>query len=192
MSQRSEKLRRQVAALREDVDELQRRQATSERFSAALHSVTSQADRNTAALLAAERKKAGQAERTAAMWRRMVYAALVASIIVEIIAITVINVKAEDTAPIDPPAGVTVAESAKAAAVDLLVEEPENEKIEAALLSSVHKIENCTVTWYTADTCNKKPGDPAYGVTASGLPVVENLTCAVDKSVIPLYSDVFV
>ena len=71
-------------------------------------------------------------------------------------------------------------------------EEAENEQIEAALLSRSHKIDNCTVTWYTADTCGKKPGDPAYGITASGLPVEEHLTVAVDRSVIPLYSDVFV
>ena len=68
----------------------------------------------------------------------------------------------------------------------------ENENIQNALLAKAHKIENCTVTWYTDDTCGKKPGDPAYGITASGLPVVEHLTCAVDKSVIPLYADVFV
>ena len=71
-------------------------------------------------------------------------------------------------------------------------EDFENYYIERTLLEKAHKIENCTVTWYTADTCGKKPGDPAYGITASGLPVVEHLTCAVDKSVIPLYADVFV
>lgn len=69
---------------------------------------------------------------------------------------------------------------------------PENELIEAALLERANVIEDCTVTWYTADTCSKQPGDPGYGITASGLPVVDHLTCAVDKSVIPLYSDVFV
>lgn len=68
----------------------------------------------------------------------------------------------------------------------------ENELIEAALLEKAQIIEDCTVTWYTADTCGKQPGDPGYGITASGLPVVDHLTCAVDKSVIPLYSDVFV
>ena len=71
-------------------------------------------------------------------------------------------------------------------------EDFENYYVERALLAKAHKIENCTVTWYTADTCGKKPGDQAYGITASGLPVVEHLTCAVDKSVIPLYADVFV
>lgn len=71
-------------------------------------------------------------------------------------------------------------------------EDFENDKIEAALLESANVIENCTVTWYTADTCGKQPGDPAYGITYSGLPVVEHLTCAVDPDVIHLYSDVFV
>ena len=75
---------------------------------------------------------------------------------------------------------------------DEIQEDYENQKISEALLEKAHKIENCMVTWYTADTCGKKPGDPAYGITASGLPVVEHLTCAVDKSVIPLYADVFV
>lgn len=75
---------------------------------------------------------------------------------------------------------------------EIWTEDAENGKIEAALLDKAHKIEDCTVTWYTADTCNKKPGDPGYGITYSGLPVVEHLTCAVDPAVIPLYSDVFV
>ena len=75
---------------------------------------------------------------------------------------------------------------------DEVQEDYENQKISEALLAKAHKIENCTVTWYTADTCGKKPGDQEYGITASGLPVVEHLTVAVDRSVIPLYSDVFV
>lgn len=68
----------------------------------------------------------------------------------------------------------------------------ENARIEAALLEKANVIKDCTVTWYTSDTCGKQPGDPAYGITYSGLPVVEHLTCAVDPDVIPLYSDVFV
>ena len=72
------------------------------------------------------------------------------------------------------------------------VEQAENEMIVAALLERAHRIDNCTVTWYTADTCGKEPGDPTYGITASGLPVVEHLTCAVDPDVIPRYADVFV
>ena len=55
-----------------------------------------------------------------------------------------------------------------------------------------HIIEDCTVTWYTADTCGKAPDHPAYGITASGLPVEEGVTCAVDPEVIPLFSVVYV
>ena len=75
---------------------------------------------------------------------------------------------------------------------DEIQEDYENQKISEALLEKAHKIENCTVTWYTESTCGKTPDNPAYGITASGLHVVEHLTCAVDKSVIPLYADVFV
>ncbi len=55
-----------------------------------------------------------------------------------------------------------------------------------------HMIESCTVTWYTEDTCGKAPDHPAYGITASGLPVEEGVTCAVDPEVIPLFSTVHV
>ena len=94
-----------------------------------------------------------------------------------------------ETVPMETP---VEAESVVPAPAIEPQEDAENEQIEAALLARSHKIDNCTVTWYTADTCGKKPGDPAYGITASGLPVVEHLTVAVDRSVIPLYSDVFV
>ena len=68
-------------------------------------------------------------------------------------------------------------------------EDYENEKIEAALRQNANLIEDCTVTWYTAsvEECGKDDG-----ITYSGLPVVEGLTCAVDPNVIPLYSDVFI
>lgn len=56
----------------------------------------------------------------------------------------------------------------------------------------VHVIEECVVTWYTADTCGKTPDHPAYGITASGAPVEEGVTCAVDPAVIPLGSTVYV
>lgn len=59
-------------------------------------------------------------------------------------------------------------------------------------LPEVHVIEACTVTWYTEDTCGKTPDHPAYGITASGLPVEEGVTCAVDPKVIPLFSEVYI
>jgi 3D (Asp-Asp-Asp) domain-containing protein len=70
-----------------------------------------------------------------------------------------------------------------------ILEDYENQKIEASLLAEANVIEDCTVTWYTAsiEECGKDDG-----ITYSGLPVVEGLTCAVDPDCIPLYSDVFV
>lgn len=78
------------------------------------------------------------------------------------------------------------------ASLEAMEEDFENERIEAALLERAQLIENCTVTWYTSGTCGKRPGDSTYGITASGLPVREHLTCATDPSVIPMYSEVFV
>ena len=72
------------------------------------------------------------------------------------------------------------------------IEANENEMIMQALIAKANRIDNCTVTWYTNDTCGKTPDDPSYGITASGLPTVDGLTCAVDNKVIPRYADVFV
>ena len=69
--------------------------------------------------------------------------------------------------------------------------EPEPEDVPGPP-ADANDIEDCTVTWYTADTCGKAPDHPAYGVTASGLPVEEGVTCAVDRSVIPLFSEVYI
>lgn len=190
MSQRSEKLRRQVEVLKERMDVMDSRVVELERSAAAWDaaeaSVHNQAALDAATQRNAERRRARQAERTAALWRRVAYIALVAAIIVEIIAILVIHANAACTAPVDPP----VVETAAAPMEE--PEEAENDLIEAALLARANVIEDCEVTWYTEDTCGKTPDDPAYGITRSGLPVVEHLTCAVDPEVIPMYSDVFV
>ncbi len=66
------------------------------------------------------------------------------------------------------------------------------EPAEPGLPEGARVIENCTVTWYTADTCGKTPDHAACGITASGLPVEEGVTCAVDPTVIPLFSEVYV
>lgn len=58
----------------------------------------------------------------------------------------------------------------------------ESEKIEAAL--DWHYIEECTLTAYCA--CSECCGEWADGITASGVPVQEGVTVAVDPDVIPL------
>ena len=71
-------------------------------------------------------------------------------------------------------------------------EEPETTPSGPGPPPEAHVIEGCTVTWYTEATCGKAPDHPAYGITASGLPVEEGVTCAVDSEVIPLFSTVYV
>ena len=124
------------------------------------------------------RDRVRQAENTARKWRCCTWLAVIALMLCAALCLT-IKAKAQPELPV---------------VVDELVEPEdfENQKIETALLAKANVIEGCTVTWYTADTGDKKPGDPAYGITRSGMPVVEHLTCAVDPDVIPLYSDVFV
>lgn len=82
----------------------------------------------------------------------------------------------------EPPPGPAV--QIIPAPVERTAPEPEEDP---SFPAEVHVIENCTVTWYTADTCGKAPDHPAYGITASGLPVEEGVTCAVDPEVIPLF-----
>ena len=187
MSQKSEKLRRQVEALKGRMDVMESNAA----WYAAERDVHNKSVLDATAERNAEHRRAKRAERAVHTWRSIAYAAMVTAIIVEVIAIMVIHASADDDKePIEPSIVVTAAETAVEA--DVGPEEAENERIEAALLARANVIEECEVTWYTEDTCGKTPDDPAYGITRSGLPVVEHLTCAVDPNVIPLYSDVFV
>ena len=106
MSQKNEKLRRQVERLKTRVDAMECSAASWDAAEASAHS---QAVLDAATERHAERRRARQAERTAALWRRVAYIALVAAIIVEIIAILVIHANAACTAPVDPPVVETAA-----------------------------------------------------------------------------------
>lgn len=46
-------------------------------------------------------------------------------------------------------------------------------------------------TWYNASHGGREPGDPAYGLTATGIPLERGL-CAVDPTVIPFHTRFFV
>ena len=184
MSQKNEKLRRQVERLKTRVDAMECSAASWDAAEASAHS---QAVLDAATERNAERRRARQAERTAALWRRVAYSALVAAIIVEIIAILVIHANAACTAPVDPSVGVTASETAPAPMEG--PEEAENERIEVALLARAHVIEDCVVTHY--DCCVQCCGKDD-GITASGVRATPGVTVAVDPNVIPLGSDVLV
>ena len=94
------------------------------------------------------------------------------------------------------PFPVPAVEPSPGPAVQIIPPPMERTEPEAAAkpdpLPEVHIIEDCTVTWYTEATCGKAPDHPAYGITASGLPVEEGVTCAVDEAIIPLGAEVTV
>lgn len=135
----------------------------------------------------AERRRTRQAERVASTWKTLAYAALVAAIIIEVIAILAVQAAGAETTP-EPAVSVETPPDAKIVTATVQ-EEPENELIEAALLARAHVIEDCTVTYY--DICVECCGK-ADGITATGAQATPGVTVAVDPSVIPLGSDVLV
>lgn len=168
MSQRSEKLRRQVEQNRADVDDLR------DRVDAVLTSSASMTARYRRRAIAAERR----------VLRLKLIASLLAMASVALLAL-VIRAGADSLPEDKPPvqaATVTVAAPEP-------VEEPENERIEAALLASAHRLDNVTVTHY--DCCVECCGK-ADGITASGVRATPGVTVAVDPDVIPLGADVLV
>ena len=167
MSQRAEKLRRQVEQTRADVDKLR------DRVDAVLTSSASMTARYRRRAIAAERR----------VLRLKLIASLLAMASVALLAL-VIRAGADSLPEDKPPAQaetVTVAPEP--------VEKPENELIETALLASAHRLDNVTVTHYDCcvDCCGK-----ADGITASGVRATPGVTVAVDPAVIPLGADVLV
>ncbi len=180
----SQKTAKRIRRLEGRMDAMERYAAA---WDAAEESVHNQAALDAAAERNAERRRARQAERTAVLWSRVAYAALVAAIFVLIIAVVAVYACADYTDPIDPPVGVTAVETALEAAEE--PEEPENERIEAALLARAHVIDDCLVTHY--DVCVECCGKDD-GITASGVKATPYVSVAVDPDVIPLGSDVLV
>lgn len=198
----SEKMAKRVRRLESRVDDLERFKSA---WDAAEASVHNQAVLDAATERNAERRRARQAERSAALWRRVAYIALVAAIIVEIVAILVIHAEAEDTphnefkisaietithSRNDAKNAPILATSPIQTEVQCeITEDFENENIEAALLARAHVIEDVTVTHYDCcvECCGKDDG-----ITASGVRATPDVTVAVDPSVIPLGCDVLV
>ena len=205
----SQKTAKHIRRIERKVDNLQQSQRTFEECLARVEYEQSCQD-NVRKKAQADRQSRRELEAEYAVkhWKTMTYAAIIAAILVLIVAIVAVQdakaaepadelmiseaetiTHSEDDSKNTP---VFVMNAVETDVHDEIQEDFENEKIEAALLEKANVIEDCEVTWYTEATCGKTPDHPAYGVTRSGLPVEEHLTCAVDPKVIPLYSDVWV
>ena len=180
----SEKMAKRVRRLESRMDAMEHCNSAWDAAEASVH--------NQAALAAtternAERRRAREAERAVVAWRRMTYAVLIASIIVLVAAILVVNAEADD-AKNTPDFAMNPIQTE---IHDEITEDFENENIEAALLARAHVIEDCTITFY----CNEKyphicgTGD---GIAYDGTPALAWATCAVDPDVIPIGSTVMV
>lgn len=185
MSQRSEKLHRQVAQLRSDVDALQVAWLSQQHCDAV--ELAAAAERTRQA-----HRRASEARRAARAWKLNAILTLILAALIAAVAL-VISAKAaeEPTTPDRIPGDDTPATTVCYLAPDALwePEEAENERIEAALLAKAHEIDGVTVTHY--DTCVECCGK-TDGITASGVLATPGVTVAVDPDVIPLGSDVLV
>lgn len=186
MSEKQAKCTRQLEAkhtnLQKRMDDLDRRVDT---WDAAVTAVHTQDLLDTAAQRNAERRLVRHVQHTADTWRRTAYAALIASIVVEILAILTVHAQSVE---IDPPAGATAHQTDQALPGD---DVPATTVccITADEIPTVHTLQDVTVTHY--DCCVECCGK-TDGITASGAPAVPYYTVAVDPQVIPLGSDVLV
>lgn len=190
MSQRTEKIRRQVDQLRADVDALQAVWLAQEHHAAAELEASAERARQA-------HRRAREAKAVAQAWRRNAVLALILAALTGCVALA-ISVKAteEPTTPMaDEPA---VFDAGRLPGDETLAQDPseapENELIEEALLAKSHRIDNVTVTHYCIcqQCCGKAPDHPAYSITASGRRATPYVSVAVDPSLIPLGADVLV
>ena len=179
MSQRTEKLHRQVEQTRADVDDLR------DRVDAVLTS--------SASITSRYRRRAIAAERRAL--RLKLIASLLAMESVALLALVIRT--GADSLPEDKPSVQAATVTAHCRGVvkrdtpteSGTQEESENERIEAALLASAHRLDDVTVTHY--DCCVECCGK-TDGITASGVRATPGVTVSVDPDVIPLGADVLV
>ena len=174
MSQRTEKIRRQVDQLRADVDALQAVWLAQEHHAAAELEASAERARQA-------HRRAREAKAAAQAWRRNAVLALILAALTGCVALA-ISVKAteEPTTPtVDEPA---IFDTGRLPGDDTPAQEP-------LRLDQAHVLEGVTITHY--DVCSKCCGK-TDGITASGAHATPYSTVAVDPSVIPLWADVLV
>lgn len=177
MSQRSEKLHRQVAQLRADVDALQVAWLSRQHCDAV--ELAAAAERTRQAY-----RRASEARRAARAWKLNAILTLILAALIAGVAL-VISAKAAEK-PTTPPSSA-ITDNGQLSGDDTPAQEP-------LRLDQAHVLENVTVTHYCIcqRCCGKAPNHPAYGITASGRRATPYVSVAVDPSVIPLGADVLV
>ena len=169
MSQRSEKLHRQVAQLRSDVDALQVAWLSQQHCDAV--ELAAAAERTRQA-----HRRASEAQRTARAWKLNAILTLILAALIAGVAL-VISAKAVATeGSTTPPTKVPTISDGRLPGDDTPAQEP-------LRLDQAHVLENVTVTHY--DCCVECCGK-VDGLTASGTHATPYSTVAVDPSVIPL------
>lgn len=189
MSQRSEKLHRQVAQLRADVDALQAAWLAQEHHAATELEASAERARQA-------HRKARAAQESARAWKLNAILTLILAALIAGVAL-VISAKAVVTeGPTTSPTEVPTISDGRLPGDDTPAQEP-------LRLDQAHVLEDVTyycvlesvsVTYYCTcqRCCGKAPDHPAYGITASGTRATPYRTVAVDPSVIPLGADVLV
>ena len=174
MSQRSEKLHRQVAQLRADVDALQVAWLSQQHCDAV--ELAAAAERTRQA-----HRRASEARRAARAWKLNAILTLILAALIAGVAL-VISAKAVATeGPTTPPSSA-ITDNGRLSGDDTPAQEP-------LRLDQAHVLEDVTITHY--DICVRCCGK-VDGITASGVRATPYTTVAVDPSVIPLGADVLV
>ncbi len=177
MSQRSEKLHRQVSQLRADVDALQVAWLAQEHHAATELEASAERARQA-------HRRARAAQESARAWKLNAILALILAALIAGVAL-VISAKAAEK-PTTPPSSA-ITDNGQLSGDDTPAQEP-------LRLDQAHVLENVPVTQYCLcqRCCGKAPDHPAYGITASGRRATPYVSVAVDPSVIPLGADVLV
>lgn len=174
MSQRSEKLHRQVAQLRADVDALQVAWLSQQHCDAV--ELAAAAERTRQA-----HRRASEAQRAARAWKLNAILTLILAALIAGVAL-VISAKAVATeGPTTPPSS-EITDNVRLPGDDTPAQEP-------LRLDQAHVLEGVTITHY--DVCSKCCGK-TDGITASGAHATPYSTVAVDPSVIPLGAELLV
>lgn len=172
MSQRSEKLHRQVSQLRADVDALQVAWLSRQHCDAV--ELAAAAERTRQA-----HRRASEARRAARAWKLNAILTLILAALIAGVAL-VISAKAAEK-PTTPPSSA-ITDNGRLTGDDTPAQEP-------LRLDQAHVLEGVTITHY--DVCEQCCGK-VDGITASGAHATPYSTVAVDPSVIPLGAELLV